>query len=203
MQTTWKLSAVAAGFALLLGASSVPGSNVKSEREKIGESLCKPVYRDEIRTGNDVSLAGELHCLFASQAVEEYRRIHKKEITPTEAEITRAADALTRILKERGTEPGVPARQLAVFMLSNWKFQRHLYDHFGGGRILWQQAGTEAFDAMHKWLQSLEKAGKFRFTDPNLRAAFYAYWTTHNHGAFLTDDKERIRKEFLEPEWLK
>ena len=95
----------------------------------------------------------------------------------------------------------VPGRPFAVFMLTSWKFQKHLYDTYGGGRLLWQQGGTEAFDAMHKWLEAREKAGDFKFTDKALRAQFYAYWTTHNHGAFLVADPDRIKKEFLEPAW--
>lgn len=90
----------------------------------------------------------------------------------------------------------------AWFLLQNWKLQKHLYDRYGGGRILWQQAGQEAFDATRKWLESREKLGEFKITDPDLRATFYEYWTTMNHGAFLFSDKDRIRKEFLEPEWL-
>lgn len=92
-------------------------------------------------------------------------------------------------------------RQFAVFMLTHWKFQKHLYDNYGGGRILWQQGGTEAFDATRKWLEAREKAGDFKFTDDKLRARFYAYWTTQNHGAFLTADPDRIKQEFVEPEW--
>ena len=86
-------------------------------------------------------------------------------------------------------------------MLSNWKFQRHLYQTYGGGSILWQQAGIEAFDATRTWLETLERNGKFKITDPELRSTLYHYWTTQRHGSFLTDDKQRIR-EFLEPEWL-
>ena len=96
-----------------------------------------------------------------------------------------------------------PGRFFALFMLKNWKQQRHLYDEYGGGRILWQQVGLEAFDATRKWLESLEDAGKFKITDPTLRTVFYEYWTTRKHGAFLADDEMRIRKEFLEPEWRK
>jgi hypothetical protein len=95
-----------------------------------------------------------------------------------------------------------PGRQFALFILNNWKFQKYLYDKYGGGRILWQQAGQEAFDANRKWLETLEKRGDFEITDPKLRETFYEYWTSMKHGAFLTDDKERIRTEFLEPEWL-
>jgi hypothetical protein len=86
-------------------------------------------------------------------------------------------------------------------LLKGWKFQKHLYERYGGGRILWQQGGLEAFDAFHKWLQALEKEGKFRISDPKLRGLFYEYWTTMDHGSFMTDDRERIRTEFLEPEW--
>jgi hypothetical protein len=104
-----------------------------------------------------------------------------------------------RLVIEAQLKP--PGRMFAQFVLGHWKFQKYLYDNFGGGRILWQQAGQEAFDAHRKWLEHLEKQGKFKITDAELRATFYEYWTTRNHGAFLTDDKERIRKEFLEPEW--
>lgn len=93
-----------------------------------------------------------------------------------------------------------PDRALAVFLLSNWTLQKHLYDAYGGGRLLWQQAGIEAFDAHHRWLLDLEKRGEFQITDPALRATFYDYWT-RSHGPFLIDDPERIRTEFLEAEW--
>jgi hypothetical protein len=91
-------------------------------------------------------------------------------------------------------------RFFARFMLGNWKFQRHLYDKYGGGRILWQQAGLEAFDAMHEWLKAHEKKGDFKITNPQLRDQFYHYWT-RDHGPFVLKDPEAIRAEFLEPEW--
>jgi hypothetical protein len=106
-------------------------------------------------------------------------------------------------LKKRRLEMQLnpPGRMFAEFTLTHWKFQRHLYDKFGGGRILWQQAGTEAFDAMRRWLETHEKNGSFKISDPELRKEFYHYWTVQQHGSFLTSDKERIRKTFLEPEW--
>lgn len=96
-----------------------------------------------------------------------------------------------------------PGRPFAEFMLNNWKFQRHLYDKVGGGRILWQQAGIEAFDAMRTWLETQEKNGEFKISDTALWAAFYEYWTTQKHGAFLISDKNKIREEFLAPEWAR
>ena len=209
-------------------------------REQIGEVLGEPVYRDEIRTGKDARLAGELHRLFAAPVMQKYQAAHAAEIEPTKEEI----DAATRVFRERHQErikeeepelrerlrrieaelgrgemtgearKGLerqrrslqaqlepPDRSFAVFVLSGWKFQRHLYDRYGGGRVLWQQAGLEAFDAMRKWLEAHEEKGDFRITDPALRAAFYEYWTAANHGAFMIRDPERIRREFLQPEW--
>ena len=92
-------------------------------------------------------------------------------------------------------------REFLQMFVKQWKLQKHLYDKYGGGRILWQQFGIEAFDAMHKWLQAQEEAKEFTISDPSLRKMFYAYWTTHNHGSFLWSDKEAIRREFLEPKW--
>jgi hypothetical protein len=89
----------------------------------------------------------------------------------------------------------------ASFILDNWKFQKHLYDNFGGGRVLWQQAGLEAFDATRTCLESLEKQGEFKITDARLRAKLYEYWTRNNHPGLFTDN-EVIRREFLEPKWI-
>ena len=233
------------GVAVVLATLSPPlvgQEEDERQREKIGEVLGKPVYRDEIRTGKNVYLHAELHRLFSVPVMQVYRQTHEAENTPTKSEITIAAAYFDKKHRQRieGQEAELrgklkaveeklaskelkeedkkkleierralqrklkpPGRDFAMFVLWNWKLQRHLYDEYGGGRILWQQAGLEAFDANHKWLESLEKAGKFKITDPKLRTAFYEYWTTQKHGAFLTDDKTRIRREFLEPQWLK
>jgi hypothetical protein len=92
-------------------------------------------------------------------------------------------------------------RDFAHFVVDNWKFQLHLYKRYCGGRLLWQQAGTEAFDAMRTWLETQERLGNFKITDPKLRTEFYEYWH-RSHSPFLIEDKDRIRAEFLEPEWL-
>jgi hypothetical protein len=96
-----------------------------------------------------------------------------------------------------------PERRFAEFMLSHWKFERHLYEAYGGGRVLWQQAGLEAFDATRAWLEAQEQRGAFKVTDARLRKLLYAYWTTKDHGAFLFAEKQRIRDEFLEPGWAR
>lgn len=87
----------------------------------------------------------------------------------------------------------------ADWQLPGWAFQAHLLRKFGGGRILFQQTGTEAFDAKRRFLEEREAAGEFRFLDPALRDQFYFYWTT-DHGHFLIDDTREIER-FLDPDW--
>jgi hypothetical protein len=91
------------------------------------------------------------------------------------------------------------SRDTVHFIVDHWKLERHLYKKFGGGRLLFQQAGTEAFDAMKNWLQTHERAGSFKITDPKLRTEFYHYWN-RSHGPFMIVDKQPIQ-DFLEPEW--
>ncbi|MBW3596367.1 MAG: hypothetical protein KY475_03720 [Planctomycetes bacterium] len=150
-------------------------------------------------------------------AIEYFREQHEERLQEREPELRRRLEAVQDELarsdlsrderKELGREKDrlerdlrPPGRSFALFILDNWKFQRHLYDHYGGGRILWQQAGIEAFDAMHNWLEDQEAKGEFKIADPKLRQKFYHYWT-RDHGAFLTSDEERIRNEFLAPGW--
>lgn len=94
---------------------------------------------------------------------------------------------------------------IQLALVTHWKFERHLYDNYGGGRILWQQIGLEAFDAMHNWLKSQEDHGHFKITDPQLHRSFYRYWRDMHHDFLISTegDEELLRSEFLEPEWLR
>lgn len=116
------------------------------------------------------------------------------------AELLKEKESWEAVLK-LNKEPLVP--QFASFMLTHWKFEKHLYDNFGGGRLLWQQGGVEAFDAMRKFLETREKAGDFKITDKDVRDKFYEYWTRQEKSAFLIEDPQLIKKEFLEPEWTR
>lgn len=239
------LTAVFLSHAIVANSFAQPAAAAESApplpgREKIGEALGKPVYRDEIRSKKKQEMTAELYRLFARPAVARYREKHKAEIEPTETELTAAQKALDREhaertkderpqllekqreiqeqLKSRDLTDEVrrklnheqslidlrlkpPGRMFARFVLNNWKFQKHLYDTYGGGRILWQQAGLEAYDANRKWLEDLEAKGEFKITDAALRGTFYEYWTSQDGSPFLIEDPERIRKEFLEPTW--
>lgn len=80
-----------------------------------------------------------------------------------------------------------PGRAFVQQFYRGHKFQQYLYRKYGGGRVLFQQFGMEAFDAMHRWLKEREKAGDFHIDDPELRSKLFEYWTnTKMHGAFLS-----------------
>jgi len=96
-----------------------------------------------------------------------------------------------------------PGKPFATFVLTNWKFQRHLYEKFGGGRLLTQQRGLEAVDAMRAFIEIQQKGGAIKITAPDLRDRFDAEWTTLDSGPWLVKDADRIRAEFLEPAWAR
>lgn len=172
----------------------------------------KAAHKKEIEpTKEEIDAAKIVLDKEAKKAAEESEPEIRAELKPIDEQLAKKdlpAATRKKLEKDKKTyelmlelNKQVPGRQFAVFMLTNWKLQKHLYDNYGGGRVLWQQGGTEAFDAMKKWLDAREKAGDFKITDKELRAEFYEYWTTHNHGAFLTGDPEKI-KDFVEPTWV-
>lgn len=214
----------------------------QKDREQIGEVLGKPVYRDELKSGSEASLAGAVRHVFFGPIWKKDMEAHKVELTPTEGELAFAAEIFDKkrrdeieaaggeakireqikALDEQLARPDVvekqkrklqldhtrltqslhlPGRSFAAFILDNWKLQKHLYDEYGGGRILWQQAGTEAFDATRQWMEAQEKKGEFKITDARLRAKLYEYWTRDDHPSLFADP-ELIRQEFVEPEWI-
>ncbi len=214
----------------------------ETPREQIGTVLGQPVYRDQLTAKEGAARSNALHDLFSYPVMQQYRAVHRKELQPTEREVSTATAhfdgwhnerlrARDHPLKDRRAEieqslakPGLaaeekqrlederraieselspPGRRFARWMVANWKLQRHLYKAYGGGRVLWQQAGLEAFDAMYAWLKQREKRGDFTISDPLLHEQFYAYWTTVDHSASLSDDPRFIEHEFLNPYWLR
>lgn len=300
------LASTVAAIAIHTAHGLAAEPSVPKVREKIGEVLGTPVYRNEIRIARDHGVDEELHRLFLEPVTERYCETHRGELEPTQSEIDaviafmqaipqeeeRQAESVERglrqalkdvdsqlaapnlseakrerlesrkqlietrlrdfpplfarwvghmhkelnnfaerlvlsvetmaakqeverqlsdpkLTKEKRAELEAiqrsyeivesPDRMAALFVLGKRKFERHLYDKFGGGRVLWQQAGLEAFDANRKWLESEETQGHFKITDPKLRAAFYRYWTSHQN--FMLEGEAEIGEQFLEPKW--
>jgi len=102
--------------------------------------------------------------------------------------------------------------KLAKAIVSHWKFQRHVYDFYGGGRVTMHAFGPEAVDATINWLKVREAHGDFKFVDRKLKQEFYAYWSeasledaelvADEDKISIEDEMEKNRQELLMPEWL-
>ncbi|QDT42583.1 hypothetical protein Pan241w_26690 [Gimesia alba] len=88
-------------------------------------------------------------------------------------------------------------------LLIYWKMEVEIYQRYGGGRVRSHMFGFEPLDANHRWLKEEEKKGRFKISDPKLRTLFYVYWTDTFSDGFLMQDQEEIRRDFLEPNWLR
>lgn len=88
-----------------------------------------------------------------------------------------------------------PKPQHVWLYVMNWKFQQHLYDTYGGGRVLLQNFGPEAVDATVSWLKSREAAGDFEIKDEELRTAFYEQWQIETQfSPEITPKAEQVEK---------
>ncbi len=76
-----------------------------------------------------------------------------------------------------------------VYLLhQNTKYERYLYDKFGGGRIDYDMRGAVAIDARNTLVEGLEKQGQFEITDPELRKLATLIWEHPvQPGGFPTD----------------
>jgi hypothetical protein len=114
----------------------------------------------------------------------------KRRLTSKERDISRKLD------------PDVTST--SEFVLGLWKFDRHLYEKFGGGRVIRTPFGAQAVDARRAWLAAQEKEGRFKITDPKLRKIFEEQWLNPQDSKSQpqgSSDPEDVRKWLLEPEW--
>ena len=121
-----------------------------------------------------------------------------RELTPEEKEFLEAEPLLADV-QFAAMDPESD-RLFAVETLKKWKFQKHLHQRFGGGRIRERWGGIEAVEAFCKWLEAHEQQGDFQITDQYLRTRFYSYWTWQDYRD--SDDPEDIKRMLLEPDWL-
>ncbi len=94
------------------------------------------------------------------------------------------------------------AQPVAPFFLQHWKFQKYLYENYGGGRVLLSAFGPGAYDAQKKWLEECEQLGKFQVLDEKLREKIFAPSNEAELGWRLTDDPQQIEDVFS-PGWAK
>lgn len=128
------------------------------------------------------------------ELAETEKRIEYSDLTSEErAEVVKQRDRLKgRIAR--------PNRFFARFLLKPWKVQRYLYDHSGGGRVPWQQAGLEAFDATKTFIEQQVADGQLTFANDEIRGKVLHYWNRRHVG--MLGDADEIEKAFLNPPWL-
>jgi len=81
--------------------------------------------------------------------------------------------------------PPEDERKFAKWYLSNWKLQQSLYKKHGG-RVIGQQVGPEALDAMRDLLKEKEREGSFKILDPVLSDRFWEYWVNDRMHTFIS-----------------
>jgi hypothetical protein len=129
----------------------------------------------------------------SSELKEIQKKLAKTDLPKQERE------ALEQAKQQCELQVRHPYRFFAAWTLSHWKLQKHIYEHYGRGRLIWQQTGLEAIDAERRLVESEEQKGTFKITDPKLRESFYHYWKRWYYT--VVGNEDRIRVEFLEPEW--
>jgi hypothetical protein len=158
----------------------------------VGESLGKPILNRQVAASRAPNRAEALRELFISPAIGQYLKANSAKVELTAAERKKLTDAFNASMacdKNIAFKPDAAVTAMFVDMMGgNAKAQRFIYQQHGQGRVLFQQGGEEAFDATHRLILSLEKAGKFKFTNPADRTLALAYWTTDKHGAYLRPD---------------
>lgn len=176
----------------------VASTGFAQTRKQVGQVGGQPLYADQI-VGKTVQERTEAaRNLFMKPIVQGWARQHAAQFKLSPEEAARLADDIRAYAACSGngyTLPEDPAMRDKVLqgLGGNVKLQKALYDEFGGGRVLFQQGGVEAFDATRKLLEQKEASGEFSLTDPEVRELAYAYWT-RDHGAMMLSEPGQIAR---------
>jgi hypothetical protein len=150
------------------------------------------IHESQIGGTDEQEREASLHRLFIGPAIKAYLEPFRSQWQLTEAEIE---ELILAYRKSQPCSPPPPGprspdfeRMFAKFMGEHTKIQRFIYEHNGGGRMLFQQAGLEAFDATLSLILKLEKEGAFTIADPKLRTQALKYWLSDHQAADLLPD---------------
>lgn len=152
----------------------------------IGHVGHQPVLESQLKGADDATRAAHLHDLVVVPAVRAHLQPHQQRLKPTSQEIQRFMQLDREYRKCRGEADQPEDPSFAEWMVSNLKLQRHIYEQHGGGRLRFQQMGTEAFDAMRVMILELERQGAFAIHSPQLRQLALSYWLEPN-GPLMPD----------------
>ncbi|MCP5204957.1 MAG: META domain-containing protein [Pseudomonadales bacterium] len=162
------------------------------------------VLGDEIRA-RDVP---EMQAIIVTRLFDRYAADNGIEVTESEldAYIDRvrrgiAAGGLTAaddLTPDERLEVEAMRRQMGHAMIRQWKINKSLYESYGG-RIIYQQLGPEPLDAYHQYLEEREQAGDFAILNPDMRPAFWRYFTDVSMHDFMKPGGDDEANAFATP----
>lgn len=101
--------------------------------------------------------------------------------------------------KEQEEQAKFMMRQLGKSWVLRWKINKALYEKYGG-RVIFQQAGSEPIDAYRDFLKEEGKKGNFKILDKKDEVDFWRYYTNDAMHSFYS--KEDGEKFINTPFWL-
>lgn len=157
----------------------------------IGQVGGRAVRADQLSGKTPQARARRLGALFVQPALQAYLETHRAEWAPAPADV----DRFLKVQRERvrcgaiepDTIPPEQEREFAQIMTAQLKLQRFIHQRHGGGRILFQQTGYEAYDATRRLLLELEQRGAFRIDDAALREQALGYWLKDPASGLMPD----------------
>lgn len=169
------------------------GQTAQAQGTLVGLVQGQPIYASQVKGATEEERAESLRSLLVMPAIQAYLAPYKKEWTVTEAETAALAESFTRLSQCRPewrlptVDPEALGRGFAAVIGGKMKIQRFIYLNNGGGRMLFQQSGTEAFDATRRLVLQLEKHEKFQFVNRSDRELALSYWTQKEHRSLWPD----------------
>jgi hypothetical protein len=105
----------------------------------------------------------------------ESRLSKEKELQRLERMMKQITE-IRRITEPVAQQSGFASRTLAQSQVQKWKIDQSLYERYGG-RVIFQQAGPEPWDAWRMFLLEEHTKGSFKILKPELEASFWNYHT--------------------------
>jgi hypothetical protein len=149
------------------------------------------IHESQIMGINEHEREQSLRRLFITPTIKAYLEQYRSQWSLTEKDVEELTMAYQESQKCLPLPPGAKPpnfeRTVAQHIGERTKIQRFIYAHNGGGRILFPQAGSEAFDATRNLILKLEKQGAFTIVDPELRTLTLKYWFNDQQTSLLPD----------------
>jgi hypothetical protein len=135
--------------------------------------------------------AEQLRTRLRTQALTRTQRLRLTErVRRMEAEIV-ALKQLISASDNANDDEG--DRRFAQWWLTRWRLQQSLYRRYGG-RVIYQQVGPEAIDAMRDFLREHEEQGRFTISDSKLNALFWTPFEREKPGVIVRNPETVFAK---------